>query len=79
MSQPSSPVAGGPTAEQVFGNILQTMQQSLADMNSESLRRMEMLESGMRSQINTLATGLEALVKKPGVVDVKGIGKPEVL
>ena len=86
MSAPTSPTAQGGGAEVVFGQILQTMQAGMQQMAQDSQQRFELLERGLREQSQFLQasataqmTALETLSKKSNVVDVKGVGKPDVL
>ena len=86
MSAPTSPTAQSGGAEVVFGQILQTMQAGMQQMAQDSQQRFELLERGLREQSQFLQasataqmTALETLSKKSNVVDVKGVGKPDVL
>ena len=87
MSQPTSPTAGGGGgAEVLFGQILQTMQANMMQMSQESQQRFELLERGLQDQARALTASSEAQVRalevmsrRSNVVDVKGVGKPEVL
>eukprot|EP00435_Cladocopium_sp_Y103_P011381 s4126_g3.t1 len=92
---PVSPQApggpGGGTAEQYFGQILQMMQKNMNRVNQESVARMEVVERSLREttaalheaqgrQAAELAKSLEGLTRRStGVVDVKGVGKPDHL
>ena len=87
MSQPTSPTAGGGGgAEVLFGQILQTMQANMMQMSQDSQQRFELLERGLQDQARALTASSEAQVRalevmsrRSNVVDVKGVGKPEVL
>ena len=91
MSSPTSPAgaSNGPTGgspEQIFAQILQTMQQGMQQMANDSHQRFELMERNFQEQARVLhqsteaqRAALEALGKKSAVVDVKGVGKPEVL
>ena len=86
-----SPQSGGanpgpPTAEAIFGQILQQMQAGMGQMAQDSNRRFELLEAAIREQATVgrasaeaQVKALEAMTKKSSVVDVKGVGKPETL
>ena len=74
MSQPTSPVAGSPTGaasqgpEAMLAQILVQLQQGQAQIAHDT-----------REGLQKLSEGLQSAIKKPGIVDVKGIGKPDVL
>ena len=68
MSQPTSPVAGSPSPEAVLAQVLVQLQQGQAQIAKDT-------QEGLQK----LSEGLQSAIKKPGVVDVKGIGKPYVL
>ena len=74
MSQPTSPVAGSPTGaapsspEAMLAQILVQLQQGQAQIAQDT-----------REGLQKLSAGLQSAIKKPGIVDVKGIGKPDVL
>ena len=74
MSQPTSPVAGSPTGaapsspEAVLAQFLVQLQQGQAQIAKDP-----------REGLQRLSEGLQSAIKKPGIVDVKGIGKPDVL
>ncbi|CAE7686814.1 GIP, partial [Symbiodinium sp. CCMP2456] len=88
MSSPGgSPTAGGPgSAEMLLGQILQQMQAGMIQMSADANRRFELLEAAMREQavacracVEAQTKTLESLAKKSSVVDIKGVGKPEML
>ena len=74
MSQPTSPVAGSPTGaapsspEEVLAQVLVQIQQGQAQIAKDT-----------REGLQKLSEGLQSAIQKPGIVDVKGIGKPDVL
>ena len=70
----------------IFGQILQQVQTGMAQMSQESNRRFELLEAALKEQVNTQRATAEAQVrafdamaKKSSVVDIKGVGKPDIL
>ena len=83
---PQSAGSPGPTAEMIFGQILQQMQAGMSQMSQESNRRFELLEAALQEQVTTervtaeaQVRAFEAMTKKSNVVDIKGVGKPELL
>lgn len=48
-------------------------------MSQDSQQRFELLERGLQQQAQALGASIEALSKRSNVVDIKGVGKPEVL
>ena len=88
MSHGGSPTSGPGvgSAEAIFGQILQTMQAGMMQMAQDSQQRFELLERSMREQAIAINAGadaqvkaLEALSRKSNVMDIKGVGKPELL
>lgn len=83
MSNPGSPTGAqgnglGPM-ENMLGQILVGLQRSSQQNAQEANRRMELLEQATARQLKEMTDTLSSLQKKPGIVDVKGIGKPEAL
>ena len=73
MSGPGSPSgspsgATGAGAEQVFAQLLLQLQQGQAQIARET-----------REGLQKLAEGFQRSSTRPGIVDVKGIGKPDAL
>ena len=60
--------ATGAGAEQVFAQLLLQLQQGQAQIARET-----------REGLQKLAEGLQKSSTRPGIVDVKGIGKPDAL
>jgi len=74
MSGPGSPsgspvgATGAGQAEQVFAQLLLQLQQGQAQIARET-----------REGLQKLADGFQKSATRPGIVDVKGIGKPDIL
>ena len=83
MSNPGSPTGvqgNGPgPMENMLGQIFVELQRSSQQNAQEANRRMELLEQATARQLKEMTDTLSSLQKKPGIVDVKGIGKPEAL
>ena len=81
-----SPTTGGGGPEAPFGQMLQTMQTGMMQMAQDSQQRFELLERGLQEQVRDLqastqaqVSALASIAKKANVVDIKGVGKPNVL
>ena len=68
MSQPGSPQAAGSGPEAMLASLLLQLQQGQAEIARTT-------QEGLKQ----LADGIAQSAKRPGIVDVKGIGKPDVL
>ena len=68
MSQPTSPGAAPSSPEAVLAQVIVQLQQGQAQIVKDT-----------REGLQKLSEGLQSATKKPGIVDVKGIGKPDVL
>ena len=67
MSQPGSPQAAGSGPEAMLASLLLQLQQGQAEIARTT-------QEGLKQ----LADGIAQSAKRPGIVDVKGIGKPDV-
>ena len=67
-SQPGSPQAAGSGPEAMLASLLLQLQQGQAEIARTT-------QEGLKQ----LADGIAQSAKRPGIVDVKGIGKPDVL
>ena len=68
MSQPGSPQAAGSGPEAMLASLLLQLQQGQAEIARTT-------QEGLKQ----LADGIAQSAKRPGIADVKGIGKPDVL
>ena len=68
MSQPGSPQAAGSGPEAMLASLLLQLQQGQAEIARTA-------QEGLKQ----LADGIAQSAKRPGIVDVKGIGKLDVL